>query len=117
MKQRKFRFTANADGSLSTEMKEAFTTQGVLVLENYLSPDETKGLRDSSERLVEEFNPETVRTVFSAADQKHASDTYFNESGDKIRYFFEPGALDNEGNLTRDKHRSLNKIGHALARS
>ncbi|MEE9375560.1 MAG: phytanoyl-CoA dioxygenase family protein [Rhizobiaceae bacterium] len=109
-----FRFTADKDGALNAEMKEAFSTQGVLVLEDYLSGDETKHLRDASARLVDEFDPDTVRTVFSASDQNHAKDTYFNESGDKVRYFFEPGALDSEGNLTRDKHCSLNKIGHAL---
>ena len=63
---------------------------------------------------LDEFDPETVRTVFSTDDQKHAADAYFRESGDKIRYFFEAGALDDKGNLLRDKTRSLNKIGHAM---
>ena len=34
------------------------------------------------------------------------------ESGDKIRYFFEEGALNEKGELIVDKHRCLNKIGH-----
>lgn len=34
------------------------------------------------------------------------------ESGDKIRYFFEEGALNEKGELVVEKHRSLNKIGH-----
>ena len=109
-----FRFSATADGSLNDAMKEAFDTYGVLVLEGYLSPDQTKGLRESTERLVDEFDPETVRTVFSTDDQKHAADEYFKQSGDKVRYFFEAGALNADGDLVRDKHRSLNKVGHAL---
>jgi phytanoyl-CoA hydroxylase len=114
MNDQGFRFQATSDGALSDAMKMAFNTYGVLVLEGYLNPEQTKSLRDSTERLVEEFDPETVRTVFSGGDQKHAADTYFKQSGDKVRYFFEPGALDENGELIRDKHKSLNKIGHAL---
>ncbi len=36
------------------------------------------------------------------------------ESGDKIRYFFEEGALNDKGELVVEKHRSLNKIGHVI---
>ena len=43
-----------------------------------------------------------------------ASDRYFLDSGDKIRYFFEVDAFDEAGNLQMDKHKSMNKIGHAL---
>lgn len=43
-----------------------------------------------------------------------ASDHYFLESGDKVRYFFEADAFDESGELQREKHSSLNKVGHAL---
>ncbi|MEL6736158.1 MAG: phytanoyl-CoA dioxygenase family protein, partial [Pseudomonadota bacterium] len=89
-----FRFTAPTDGRLTPDMKSAYAEAGVLVLENYLTKDETARMRDATAALVEEFDPETVRTVFSTDDQKHAADTYFRESGDKVRYFFEAGALD-----------------------
>ncbi|MEO0545813.1 MAG: phytanoyl-CoA dioxygenase family protein [Pseudomonadota bacterium] len=109
-----FRFTAPTDGRLTPDMKSAYADAGVLVLEDYLTKDETARMRDATAALVEEFDPETVRTVFSTDDQKHAADTYFRESGDKVRYFFEAGALDETGSLVRDKTRALNKIGHAL---
>lgn len=41
-----------------------------------------------------------------------ARDVYFMESGDKIRYFFEEGAINENGQLVVDKQRCLNKIGH-----
>ena len=41
---------------------------------------------------------------------------YFLTSGDKIRYFYETGAVDEDGRLLAgaDKFKSINKIGHAL---
>ena len=43
------------------------------------------------------------------------NDSYFLESNDKIRYFFEADAFDEKtGELRLPKHTSLNKIGHAL---
>lgn len=45
---------------------------------------------------------------------QHAADDYFLNSSDKIRVFFEEGALDKAGNLAVDKHPALNKIGHGM---
>lgn len=108
------RFAAPEDGHLTEEMKATFAHQGVLVLEGYLPKDQTAGLRKAIVRLVDDFDPDSVRTVFSTDDQKHAADTYFRESGDKVRYFFEAGAINDKGELVRAKTRALNKVGHAL---
>lgn len=40
---------------------------------------------------------------------------YFLTSGDKIRYFWEAEATDDNGELNRPKHKALNKIGHGKA--
>lgn len=109
-----FRFVAPRDGLLDEAMKTAFTTEGVLVLENYLSGLQCDDLKAASQRLVENFDPTEVQSVFSTDERKHAEDKYFKESGDKIRYFFEAGAIDDKGELLRDKYSCLNKIGHAL---
>jgi phytanoyl-CoA hydroxylase len=47
-------------------------------------------------------------------DQTQIDDSYFEESGDKIRFFFEGDAFDEAGNLRQDKSLSLNKMGHAM---
>ena len=41
-----------------------------------------------------------------------ANDTYFLDSGDKIRFFFESDAFNKDGKLTYRKEDSLNKIGN-----
>lgn len=42
-------------------------------------------------------------------------DKYFIESGDKVRYFFESGAIGGNNELLVPEEYSLNKVGHALA--
>jgi phytanoyl-CoA hydroxylase len=54
----------------------------------------------------------TLQTKFTTGDKDHVGDDYFLTSGDKIRYFLEEGAIDGQGNLTREKHKAVNKIGH-----
>ena len=39
---------------------------------------------------------------------------YFLDSASDVSFFFEEGAFDAEGNLSRAKEKSINKIGHAL---
>jgi phytanoyl-CoA hydroxylase len=47
-------------------------------------------------------------------EQTQLEDKYFEESGDKIRFFFEHDAFDENGDLKQAKEHCLNKIGHAL---
>lgn len=52
------------------------------------------------------------KTKFTTGDDNHVGDDYFLTSGDKVRYFLEEDAVDQNGNLTKEKHRAVNKIGH-----
>jgi len=99
---------------LTKDQLEQFEKDGLLVIDNFLSPEEVTAIRDEIYKIVEEMDPETDRGVFSTVDHGQTRDTYFLESGDKIRYFSEKDAFDEEGKLQLDKHCSLNKIGHAL---
>jgi len=107
------RKTSLAPGLSADQMAE-FEREGILVVDDFLSESEVSEIRGEIEQLVNEMDPAKDRGVFSTTAHQQASDLYFLESGDKIRYFFEADAFDEEGELQLEKHRSLNKIGHAL---
>jgi phytanoyl-CoA hydroxylase len=85
-----------------------------MVLEDFVPLIECNGLREHTLKLVDDFDTESVRSIFSAMEQIQLGDTYFEQSGDKIRFFFEQDAFDADGNLRQSKEDSLNKMGHAM---
>lgn len=99
---------------LDKGQKQEFADNGVLVLRDFYAPDEVAGLRARMAELVEAFDPSGVVTIFSTTDRQHGQDEYFVNSGDKIRFFFEDGAFDDDGNLSVPKDQALNKVGHAM---
>jgi phytanoyl-CoA hydroxylase len=107
-------FKVTADFAVSNEMLRAYQRDGVLVLENMISHHECQSLMQQMNSLVNDFDINEHRSVFSAVTNEQKDDRYFLESGDKIRYFFEKDAFDEAGNLTVPRDRCLNKVGHAL---
>jgi len=107
-------FVAPAGGCLSDAMVAAFHDTGVIVLEDFVAAEDCDSLRRRAMELVEGFDPAEVRSVFSTTAQPQLDDSYFIDSGDKIRFFLEDGAFDEQGCLRQPKVHSLNKIGHAM---
>jgi len=99
---------------LTKDQLEKFEKDGILIIEDFLCLEEVTSIRNEIHKIVENMDPVKDRGVFSTTTCQQASDTYFLESGDKIRYFFEADAFNEDGELQLDKHSSLNKIGHAL---
>ncbi|KAH9484940.1 Phytanoyl-CoA dioxygenase domain-containing protein 1-like protein [Psilocybe cubensis] len=99
---------------LSQEQIDKETTR-YLVIPNFLDKEEAHTLLARSKQLLDEFDiHDHPLTKFTTSDDNHVGDDYFLNSGDKIRYFLEEDAVDSNGKLTREKQKSVNKIGHAL---
>ena len=104
--------------ALTEEQVETFHRDGYLLVEDFLPPSECEALLRRTYDIVAEADLAQHPTItFSTRDEeqsKHMKTDYFINSGDKIRFFFEEGALDGEGKLKGAVEKSLNKIGHAL---
>ncbi len=107
-------YAAPSGGRLSDEMLADFREAGVLVLRDFVSFDACEALRARATELVAGFDPSEVHSVFSTTKQTQLDDDYFIESGDKIRFFLEDDAFDENGDLRQSKEHSLNKMGHAM---
>ncbi len=107
-------FFNRSDLPFTDLMKKIWNKNGYLVFENFYTNNECDVLINKSKKLIENFDPNTVKSIFDTKKQEKVDDKYFLESGDKIRFFFEDKAFDKDGNLIKDKELSINKIGHAL---
>lgn len=99
---------------LSPEQIDRYNQDGFLIIENFVPESECDTLRQRALQLVQSFDPQTVRSIFSTENQQTTTDEYFMTSADKIRFFFEKDAFLPDGSLRQSKELSINKIGHAL---
>ena len=81
-----------------------------------MDDDSVNALRQEIGVILDKLAPEEadVQTVFTTSEQDRSTDNYFLESGDKIRFFWEPGAKDSNGKFVKEPRLCVNKIGHAL---
>ncbi len=98
----------------SAELRAAFADAGVVILRGFASPEECAALKRRAFELIDDFDIDAHRTVFSTTTQAHAEDEYFLDSGGAISFFLEEEAYGADGRLRRAKRESVNKIGHAL---
>lgn len=91
-----------------------FQKDGYVVLEDFLTPQEVEELKSSGEEFTTNLPPEKERKIFNAIDVQQNRDQYFLDSSDKVSFFFESEALEDDGKLKVHPRVSLNKVGHAL---
>ncbi|KAJ2954510.1 hypothetical protein O0L34_g2793 [Tuta absoluta] len=97
------------------DIKTRLDEDGYVVLEDFLLPAECDELVAEGLNLTKNLPDTDHLSIFSTKGNKQQlKDTYFLESNDKIRYFFETDAVGEDGQLKVDPSVSLNKVGHAL---
>jgi len=99
---------------LTDAQRETFAREGFLTITGFADPADCRALMARARAIVDDFDPDSVRSVFSTKRQQHTTDDWFLSSGGAVRCFFEEEAFDEAGRLRQDKHLSINKIGHAL---
>ncbi|NDA61507.1 MAG: phytanoyl-CoA dioxygenase family protein [Chitinophagia bacterium] len=95
-------------------LQEKFQKDGYLILKDLYSAEACDQLIQRAQELASNYHFEGHPTIFQTQEQSRTSDAYFLSSGDKISYFFEKDAFNENGELKNDLFHSLNKIGHAL---
>ncbi|MBT95035.1 MAG: phytanoyl-CoA dioxygenase [Acidimicrobiaceae bacterium] len=94
---------------ITTDQKNSFNENGVLVLPEFFSHEECDSLMNRMSIIIQEANSHEESTVFSTTNRTHTQEDYFLTSGDKIRFFYEQ-----QGDNSEPSELSLNKVGHAL---
>eukprot|EP01084_Bolivina_argentea_P138138 243270_1 len=100
---------------LNNDEKEFLKENGYLWLKDFIPKQVVKNVKNRINYLLDNFDPKSTKSIFKThrTEVQH-KDLYFLESGDKIRYFWEEHAFDDNGNLSYDPKLAINKIGHAL---
>jgi phytanoyl-CoA hydroxylase len=100
--------------TLTPGQRTQYARDGFLILPGFVETRSCDRLRARAEKLVQEFDPGEIISIFSTKEQNRLTDDYFLDSGDKIRFFFEEDAFLPDGTFKQSKEQSINKIGHAL---
>jgi len=91
-----------------------YLEDGYLVLEDAIAKAEIEKLKTAALQIVDEFDINRHRAVFSTSDRDKGRDDYFFDSAENVHCFLEEGALDNDGELLKPPRLAINKIGHAM---
>lgn len=106
---------------MEADLRQQFERDGYLHLKGFASADECSRMKQRMQELIEAWDPYETRVPVFVTDQTEqakaqGSSDYFLDSADRIHFFLEKEAADEDGLLKKSvpKARSLNKVGHGL---
>ena len=84
---------------LSPEQKLHYQNNGYLVLERAVSMSDIESIKNAALNIIDHFDIDKHRSVFTTSDRDSGRDDYFFESAENIHCFLEEDALDKNGIL------------------
>lgn len=99
---------------LSGEQIRQFHEEGFTTVTGFLDHMQIGAMKSRAAQIVAEWDEDETRHVFSTNDNDRTNDTYFLESAEMVRCFYEEDAFGEDGKLVQDRSLCINKIGHAL---
>lgn len=96
------------------QISENYREQGYAVIEGAFTASSLQSIREAALRIVDDFDIDQHRSIFTTLDRDRGRDRYFVDSAEAIHCFLEADAMDESGNLRQPKRLAINKIGHAL---
>lgn len=99
---------------LNARQIRQYHDDGYLVLDNAIVSEEIEKLKTAALQIVDDFDINKQRAVFTTSDRDTGRDDYFFESAEAVHCFLEEGALDQDGGLLKPARLAINKIGHAM---
>lgn len=97
------------------KLLQDYSRNGFALIPNFISDEEIEEMKTECDRIVEEFDPQEIRTTNDARYQQDIIlDDYTISSVDKIHFFLENDVFGEDGKLKVSKKQALNKIAHAL---
>ena len=95
---------------LSKDQTQQYHQNGYLVLENAIPVAEITRLKSAALTIVDNFDIDRHRSVFTTSDRDSGRDDYFFDSSENIHCFLEEDALDKQGTLLKPARLAINKI-------
>lgn len=89
---------------LSASLRDDYATDGYVVLNNLIPLSEIAALKAAALEIVDDFDIDQHRSVFSTTDRDRNRDDYFFTSAEAVHCFLEEEALDDAGQLTKAPH-------------
>lgn len=91
---------------------EEYNKNGYAHIKGVFSSDQIEEIKAEAQDIIKKSDVSELKSKF---DTNHRNDDkYFIESGDKIRFFLEQNAFNEEGKLVHPIKESINKIGHGI---
>jgi phytanoyl-CoA hydroxylase len=97
-----------------SQLAADYKKNGFAVIERAIAVSELHSIQAAAQNIVEQFDVNKHRSVFSTKHQDRDRDKYFIDSAEAVHCFLEEDALSESGDLNRPKNRAINKIGHAM---